>query len=262
VIFAAPTRPVSRLRVLLGALALFGTLAGVIALSELLRHPPADIDAAIAPDAGDIRDEVVCPRVPPEEDPAPEALDGHRDAGPVVDVTSEDLYDCPAVYEGRLVRYEGEVVGALMHRGDGAWTQLNDDLYAGELGPLPTHRGYQGANAGVGVFLPSGLTEEVQTVGGPRARGDVLVVVGIFHRVDPDSREVAIIRADTVAIAGRGQPVDHAPLRDRQITGILLALAAAGLTTAHRIATRGSPLGELTSHGPRRSGASRTGDAG
>lgn len=240
-IFTAPSRPVSRLRVCLGALVFVGAIVGVIAVSELLRPPPADVDGAVPPSEGDIRDELVCPPDLPSDDEP----DAEEEVGAPVSVSSENLYDCPAVYDGRVVRYEGEVVGALLHRSDGAWTQLNDDLYAGVLGPLPTHRDYRGANAGVGVFLPADIADRVATVGGPRARGDVLVIVGTFHRIDPDSREAAVIRADTATIARRGRPVDQEPLRDRQVVGIVLALVAAGLTTAHRIATRRAPLREL-----------------
>lgn len=245
--FAAPSRPVSRLRVLLGTLVFLGAVGGVIAVSELLRPAPVEVDSGVPPSEGDIRDELVCP----PDLPADSESDTPRDAGPAVSVTSEDLYDCPAFYDGRVVRYAGEVVGALLQRADGAWTQLNDDLYAGALGPLPTHRDYRGANAGVGVFLPPDIAGRVQTVGGPRARGDVLEIVGTFHRMDPDSREAAVIRADTATVERRGQRVDHEPLGDRRIVGIVLALTAAALTTAHRIATRREPLRDLpdTRHG-------------
>lgn len=240
-IFTAPARPVSRLRVLLGALVFLGAIAGVIAVSELLRHPPADVDRAVPPSEGDFRDEIICPDDVPSDDES----DTRGEAGPPVSVSTANLYDCPAVYDGRVVRYAGEVVGALLHRSDGAWTQLNDDLYAGALGPLPTHRDYRGANAGVGVYLPADIVGRVETVGGPRARGDVLVIVGTFHRVDPVSREVAVIRADTAMVERRGHRVDQEPLRNRRIIGILLALAAAGVTAAHRMAIRRAPLRDV-----------------
>lgn len=240
--FTAPSRPVSRFRMLLGALALFAALASVVGLSELLRHPHGDVDTAIPPDEGDVRDEIVCPDHPP---PA-EQLDGQQLATTAVPVTSGELYDCPSLYDGLLVRYQGEVVGALLDRGRGAWTQLNDDRYAGEAGPLPTHRHYRGANAGVGVFLPADLAGQVQTVASPRARGDVLVIVGTFHRIDPQTRDAAVIRAETGRIERPGRPTDHEPLRNRRIVGIVLALAATGVTGAHHIAIRREPLRELS----------------
>ncbi|HVM14882.1 MAG TPA: hypothetical protein VM287_11215 [Egibacteraceae bacterium] len=239
--FTAPSRPVSRFRMLLGTLALLGALAGVVGLSELLRHPHGDVGTAIPAAEGDFRDEIVCP-----DHPAPEEeVDGERATGPAVPVSSVDLYDCPTLYDGLLVHYQGEVVGALMHRDEGAWTQLNDDLYAGAAGPLPAHREYRGANAGVGVLLPADVAEQVQTVGGPRARGDVLSIVGTFHRVDPQSRESAVIRAEAGRVERLGRPIDHEPLGVRRIVGILLALAAAAMTAAHHISIRREPLREI-----------------
>lgn len=218
--------PVTRFRVLVGALILVGALTAVVGLSEALRHPAADVPVDVAPDQGDVRDDVICP--------GPLAREAEQERPPAP-VTSGELYDCPASYDGQLVRYEGEVVGALMSRRNGAWTQLNDDHYAGDLGPLPTHRNYRGANSGVGVFLPPELTDQVRTVGGPNARGDVLAVVGTFHRVDPESQEVAVIRADSATVARPGEPLDHPPLHARRVIGVLLALAAAGVTAAERI---------------------------
>lgn len=222
---STPARPVSRLRVLVGALLLTGALGGVVVLSQVLRHPPADTPADVEADEGDIREEVDCP--------GPLALEADQPRPPVP-VTSGDLYECPGTYDGQPVRFEGEVVGAVMSRRDGTWTQLNDDLYAGDLGPLPAHRDFRGANAGVGVILPRGLAEQVQTVGGPTARGDVLAIVGTFHRIDGDSREAAIIRADGGTVTRAGEPVDHPPLRHRQVIGVVLALAAVGVTVAER----------------------------
>lgn len=246
-IFTAPVRPVSRLRVLVGALLLLGAIVGIIAVGETLRHPPGDVEGAVPPEEGDFRDELVCPTdLPPDDESGPQS-----EGGPAVSVTSGDLHDCPSVYDGRAVRYEGEVVGALLRRSDGAWTQLNDDPYAGALGPLPLHRDYRGANAGVGVFLPAALVDRVEVVGGPRARGDVLTIVGTFHRVDPRSREVAVIRAHTATVSRRGRPFDEDPLRGRQVVGIVLALAAAGVTAAHRMAIRRAPLRQELDPGER-----------
>ncbi|HVL97950.1 MAG TPA: hypothetical protein VM324_01485 [Egibacteraceae bacterium] len=214
----APARAVSRLGVLGGALVLVALLAGVVGVAEALRHPHADVQTATLAEMGDVRDEVVCPDAPAAAD------DG------AVAVGSGELHDCPALYDGLRVRYEGEVVGALLSRRGVAWTQLNDDDYAGVLGPLPAHRVYRGSNAGVGVLLPTGVAEVVEWVGGPAARGDVLVVTGTFHRVDPASREVAVIRADSAVTSRPGGPAPAEPLPARRVLGIVLGIAAAGVT--------------------------------
>lgn len=216
---ASMREPINRPRVLLGTLCVLALLVGVVMIAEVLRHPPAVTPGPLEADAGDVRDEISCPGTSPR-------------SGPMV--SSDELNDCPADYDGRAVVYEGEVVGALLTRRDGAWVQLNDDVYAGDLGPLPAHRDFRGGNAGIGVFLPAGLVDMVEMVGGPAARGDVLRITGVFHRVDPASGEVAVIRANGAEVRSRGAPIVHEPLRDRRIVGGILALLAAAVTVVFR----------------------------
>lgn len=215
---------------LLGAVALLALLAGVVATAEILRHPPAAGPSLPAPDAGDVRDEVECADlVPPQRGAtAPAALR----------VSSADVHDCPTIFDQRAVIYEGEAVGALLERRDGAWIQLNDDAYGGDLTPLPGHRDFRGANSGVGVFLPPEHVELVDTVGGPGARGDTLRVTGTFHRVDPASGEAGVIRADQAVFVSPGSTTDQQPLRARRIVGMVLALVAVAMTVAFRRSSR------------------------
>jgi hypothetical protein len=215
---------VSRLRVLAGVVALLTLLAGVAALAEWLRHPPTIAPVPGPPDPGDPRAEVVCPAPPVGSAP--------------VRVSSNDLYDCPHSYDGNTVTFEGEVIGAVLDRRDGAWLQLNDDAYAGDLGPLPAHRELRGANSGVGVHLPTELAERIQWAGSHRARGDVLTVTGVYHQSDPVSGEVAVIRATAGDIARTGAPLAHERLRGRQVVGALVGLAALALLAAGRLAAR------------------------
>lgn len=229
----APNRPVSRARVLAGALALLVVLGGVVSLTELLRHPPDVGAATVEADSGDLRDPVVCPGRREDGDGG-----GLEAADEPIRVASEDLHDCPATYAARRVTYEGEAVGAVLTRDDGVWVQLNDDVYAGDLGPLPSHRDFRGGNAGLGVFLPDSIATRIHNVGGPDRRGDIVTVTGTFHRVDPASNEVAVIRADAATIRTLGGPIDHPPLADRRLAGIVLALAAVAASLAHRHASR------------------------
>jgi hypothetical protein len=225
---SAPTRvyPVPRQRVLGAALVLLAVLAGVAGLANALRHPPAVSPVADPYEPADPRDEVECP-------PAPS-----RAEAPVT-VSASELYNCPHAFDGLPVRYEGEVVGAVLLRPDGAWVQLNDDAYAGDLGPLPAHRQFRGSNSGVGVHLPRHLAEDIASVGGPHTRGDRLAVTGTYRLSDTASGEVSIIRAQTAEIVRPGGPVSREPLRNRRGAGMILFLLAA--------ASLGGPL--LTSRG-------------
>lgn len=223
---STPTRlyPVARGRVLAAALLFVAALAGVAGLAGALRHPPTVTPVPELPDAADPRDEIVCP-------PSPR----HGDA---VQVGSNELYDCPHTFDGHHVLFTGEVVGAILLRPEGAWVQLNDDAYAGQLGPLPAHREFRGGNSGVGVHLPRPLVEDIELVGGPTARGDVLTVAGTYHLSDREGGEAAVIRATGGEITRRGQRLALEPLRDRQVVGGLLGLLAAALVAGPWLAAR------------------------
>jgi hypothetical protein len=149
-------------------------------------------------------------------------------------VSSNSLFDCPETYDGRDVIYRGEVVGALLERDAGVWTQLNDDVYAELLGPLPAHRDYRGGNAGVGVLLPRTSAGLIAFVGGPQTRGDVLEVRGTFHRVDPTG-EVAVIHATAAELVANGEPLPDPPLRDRRWAAWLAVIVSLTLVVTERV---------------------------
>jgi hypothetical protein len=216
----SPIRPVRR-RVIFGLLVLNTVLLFVVVQGvDLLRHPrPA---GELAEPSADPRMEVDCETVPP-----PGEL-----------VTSNDLLDCPDRYHGEEVAYEGEVVGAVLRRDDGAWVQLNDDVYAALDVPVAAHRDYQGGNAGVGVLIPLHLADEVVRVGGPRQQGDILAISGVFHRIDPVHQEAAVILASDGHITHRGRPIVDPVLPDRAVVAALLGIAATAIAVAERVIAR------------------------
>jgi hypothetical protein len=227
-----PRRPVRRHRVAVAFAIGVLSIVVIVLIGEALRHPgPADIAARGEDEAGgDPRVPVECP---PPDLPPPGRL-----VGEILEVTSNQLYDCPVVYDGRRVRYRGEAVGHVLRRREGAWVQLNDDVYAQDLGPLPVHRDFRGGNAGVGVFVPHDLAEQITTLGGPNDRGDIVEVVGTFQRVDSRG-EIAVIQALEGRVVDRGEPFHDPVLRDRQIAALVaLAIAIAIVWSARRAARR------------------------
>lgn len=226
----AIAQPVPRAKVVLGAVVLALAIGGLIAATEALRYPHPTSAAATAP--GVQQEPAFDPRSPIEcEEPIPRegqtrSVDGDDEA--LRRVTSSELYDCPQTFDGSQVRYRGEVIGAVLERNGGAWVHLNDDIYARDLGPLPAHRDYRGGNGGLGVFIPTGLAQQITHVGGPQARGDIVDVVGTFHRVDQETGEVAILRA-TGGTVSAGEPLQRPLLPARRI--VALAMAAMMLVT-------------------------------
>lgn len=120
-------------------------------------------------------------------------------------VSSTLLYECPRLYDGRVVTYTGEVVGAVLRRGDSAWVQLNDDAYATSLGPLASHGVAAGANSGIGVRIPIGAAERITNVAGYERQGDVLTVRGVYHRADPtDGGGTVLVASEVLDMEGGG----------------------------------------------------------
>jgi hypothetical protein len=227
---------VARVRVTVGGLCLLAILATVVIIGETLRGPDLPVTASPEQDIPRIapRPDVGCREPRPREGQERETTAGD---GVPVTVSSHDLLDCPQAYDGRLVRYRGEVVGALLDRDIGVWTQLNDDGYADSPGALSAPRRYSGHNTGVGVLLPADLAAQVRLVGGPQTRGDVLEIEGTFNRVDPTG-EVAVIRAHTVHQATPGHHLPDPPRRDRRIAAWLAVMVAGALVIAERVVAR------------------------
>lgn len=231
--------PVSRWKVLASLALLVAVIAGIVAMSEALRYPHPTDAAVTAPGAqpepaSDPRTVVDC------GDPLPrEGQERETEAPSNISrrVTSSRLYDCPQQYDGARVHYRGEVVGAVLRRDGGAWVQLNDDIYSQASGPLPAHRDYRGGNAGVGVFISPEMAASISAVGGPTMRGDVLDVVGVFHRVDKASNEVAVIRSIT-ATRTAGEPLQRPMLPARRAVAIGIGLLMLVVLVLERRAAR------------------------
>ena len=198
----------------------------------LLRHPDP---GGPVPDLEltDPRVEVECPGAATRE--GVERSDATSSADlPPVEVTSGSLLDCPDHYDGRLVVFRGEVVGEPLGRGGQRWLQVNDDVYSGDVGPLPSHRFYLGGNSGIGVRVPAGQLARITWLGGPTARGDRIEVLGTFRRYDPASTELAIIAADRIQVLEAGGPLDRPAPTDRRLVAYALVLLAAALVALER----------------------------
>lgn len=210
-------------------------VVGLVAMADWLRH---DHPAAgpLTPETGEgpdpLREEVECDLEQGRE--GADREEAMSEPALPVEVTSNELYDCPQTWDGRSVRYTGEVVGALLQRGEHTWTQLNDDVYADAGAPLPTHRDFRGGNAGVGVRMPTGMAEQVEWIGGPGRHGDVLEVVGTFHRVHEDSGEVAVIVVEDSRMVAAGRELDLPDSPARKWVASLAALVALGVVVVER----------------------------
>lgn len=219
---------------LLGALALIG--ATNIFLDRLRDEVAPAVPPPAAATFDALREGVECEEGPVRE--GEERIESMSEPSLPAVVTSGELLDCPQTWDGREVRLIGEVVGDMLRRGDVAWLQVNDDAYAVDLGPLPTHRDYRGIGGGLGVLAPFAEARTLSWIGGPRTRGDVVEVSGTFHRVDPATREVAVIRATRLEVRSAGGPVELPPVPLRRTAALSALTVAAAVLLAGRARRR------------------------
>jgi hypothetical protein len=78
-------------------------------------------------------------------------------------ISSTELINNAKQYDGKVVDYEGEVIGEMMLRGEYAWVNV-----------------YDGDNA-LGIWLSKDLTRGVLYTGSYKSKGDRVVITGIFH---------------------------------------------------------------------------------
>jgi hypothetical protein len=106
--------------------------------------------------------------------------------------SSNELIEKSKELNGRKLNYKGELIAAVLNRGEYSWINLND-----------------GSNA-IGVWCKSSMLNGVKFAGNYNARGDVLEVNGVFNRACSAHNGELDIHADTVKIVRRGYFVPRA----------------------------------------------------
>jgi hypothetical protein len=128
--------------------------------------------------------------------------------------SSEDLIKDAKKWDGHKVVYNGEAVTAIMSRGKYAWVNLND-----------------GTNA-IGVWIKSSLAGEIKNLGDYKNKGDIVEVVGRFHRACPMHGGDLDIHAHKISIIKRGGPVaETLDTRRNIVSAVLFLLTIASVLT-------------------------------
>lgn len=209
---------------------LLGVGVGAMLVGLRAARPMVDLDAAVA-----VEDPapavVACRRSLPDaatsEDPT--ALAGAR-------VTSAQVLACPRAFDGREVRFVGEVVGDVLRRPGGAWVLMNDDAYALGQGPLSLgHDEHAGTNSGLAVWLDAPLVPLVDGVGRHDARGTVLEVTGIVLRADPADGGGLTLRADAARVRASALDLPTPVHRGQALTAAVLVLLTIGVVAGERV---------------------------
>lgn len=214
-------RPVSLLQAMFGSLALVAGVAIVVGLAHALALPSQTLEPLEPPELEDVADrrpgEVVCP--------TGEELNRRGEPMPV---TSAELIECPSLFDGETVRYEGEAVGAVLLRPTHAWLHLNDDPYGLRIGPISTHRTAVGGNSGMAVSVPRDVGAQVR-VGGYRSHGTGVAVIGTFERASREDGGAPAIDATDVRIVRDARAFTHLVSVRRVVTAAVVAAVAIAL---------------------------------
>lgn len=230
-----PVHPRTMLQWLLVVL---GLVLLVALLGQLRQAQPYEAPEYIVEGAEDPDDPgagiVTCERTLPDRPTTPEGQ--HPD--PVGRVTSSEVIECPEAFDGHVVTYVGEVIGDVLGRDGGAWVLMNDDAYALEVGPLDSHGEFRGYNSGLSVWLGGEVAELADQPGGPRWRGDVLLVTGVVHRADPADGGGLTIRAFDGEVLAPAQPLSRPVNRPQAVAAVLLSIVAVGAVGYERLAAR------------------------
>jgi len=83
-------------------------------------------------------------------------------------ISGTELIENADNYDGKEVIYEGEAIGEMMERGDGAWV----NVYDGE--------------ACIGVWMTKEIATIIKYTGSYKIQGDIVRVEGIFNKACPE----------------------------------------------------------------------------
>ena len=106
--------------------------------------------------------------------------------------SSNELIEKSKELNGRTLNYRGELVTAILDRGEYSWINLND-----------------GFNA-IGIWCKSSLLGGVRFSGDYKNRGDIIEVNGTFNRACSTHNGELDLHAGTVKIVKHGYPIDRA----------------------------------------------------
>ena len=147
-------------------------------------------------------------------------------AAPLVDSVS--LVEHPDRYDGRIVVFEGEAIGDVMERFDGAWINVNDDAYSRQ----GRKRKLAGYNSGQSVLVADKrAAKKIVFLGDYNNRGDIVEVKGVFHKACPDHGGDMMIHSRTLKVLKRGFSLGH-PITSRKVSLAITWLAISGVVLA------------------------------
>lgn len=110
-------------------------------------------------------------------------------AGPLK--SSTQIIDDARLLDGKIIVYQGEIIGDIMRRDDHVWINVSD-----------------GSNA-IGIWLTEEQAKDISVAGRYDARGDIVRITGQFNRTCPEHGGDYDIHPLTVTILENGYTIVH-----------------------------------------------------
>lgn len=118
--------------------------------------------------------------------------------------SSTQLIEEHQSYNGKTVTFEGEAIGDVMIRGEGAWIHLNDDPYGKNRS-----RELSGYNSGMAIWISSDEAGKIETLGNYNNWGDLVRVVGTFNAACSEHGGDMDIHASSLSVIKPGESREH-----------------------------------------------------
>jgi hypothetical protein len=160
-------------------------------------------------------------------------------AAPVV--SSTELVEQAAEWDGELVSFTGEAIGSAMERGEFTWLHLNDDAYGAAEGSTPVR--LEGYNSGQAILVPTELAKQVTRFGSYRERGDRVMVEGIFHAADSRYGGDMLIEAESLIVISAGEQLANPVATWKLFALVMLGVCTVAAYNALAWRRRGTVLG-------------------
>jgi len=105
-------------------------------------------------------------------------------------VTVADLLLSPDNFDNQKVVVVGEVLG-ILYRGEKAWVNIENGEYQ------------------IGIWCETRMLENLKVTADYRHRGDIVEVIGIFHKACPEHGGDPDIHAENLAVLERGYEISR-----------------------------------------------------
>jgi hypothetical protein len=106
-------------------------------------------------------------------------------------VASSQLIERSREHDGKLVEYRGELIGEPLRRADHLWINVSD------------------GGSAIGIWVRRSVMPAVRYFGSYSARGDTVLVRGLFHKSCPEHGGDMDIHAEAIAVVAPGEPKQH-----------------------------------------------------